>query len=386
MILSVVIVSYNVKYFLEQCLSSLQKALNESLMLRSQTEVYIVDNASTDGTLDFLIPRYPSFHCIQNRENTGFAKANNQALQLCSGEFILFLNPDTLLAEDTLDVCISFMRKTADAGAVGLRMIDGAGNFLKESKRGFPSPQASFFKMSGLVRLFPRSKIFSAYYMGHLPETETHAVDILSGAFMMVRKNILDKTGGFDERFFMYAEDIDLSYRITQIGFRNYYLSDTTIVHFKGESTKKDIRYVRMFYGAMEKFMQKHFSGSFSSLQRMSLQVGMRFYETIALLRLPFQKGSVKPKKVPRIFIKGDFEMTMKWKQQLEKKKIQLAENESSSDKIIYCAGPHQSWKSIIAEIGKSTQSQCGYAFHGKGTHSAVSSSAGQGPEEIFEI
>ena len=188
MILSVVIVSYNVKFFLEQCLSSLKKAVEGSSLLQGQTEVFIVDNASSDGSCDFLEPLFPVFHFIRNKENNGFAKANNQVLSDCSGEFILFLNPDTILAEDSLDICISFFKNKPDAGALGVHMIDGTGLYLKESKRGFPSPVVSFYKMSGLTHLFPRSKVFSAYYMGHLDEKVAHVVDVLSGAFMMVRK------------------------------------------------------------------------------------------------------------------------------------------------------------------------------------------------------
>ena len=166
MILSVVIVSYNVKYFLEQCLSSLKKAVGESPLLRDQTEVFVVDNASSDGSLDFLQPLFPEIHFIQNKENKGFARANNQAAGQCTGEFLLFLNPDTILAEDSLESCISFFRTKQDAGAVGVRMVDGAGRFLRESKRGFPGLRASFFKMTGFAHVFPQSKIFSSYYMG----------------------------------------------------------------------------------------------------------------------------------------------------------------------------------------------------------------------------
>ena len=235
MILSVVIVSYNVKYFLEQCLSSLKKAVEGLSVPHNSIEVFIIDNASSDGSPDFLEPLFPNFHFIRSKENNGFAKANNLILKRCRGEFVLFLNPDSILAEDSLDICISFFRDHMDAGALGVRMIDGAGRFLRESKRGFPFPASSFFKMTGLAQLFPRSKTFSSYYMGHLDEHNTQVVDVLSGAFMMVKKSVLDQTGGFDERFFMYAEDIDLSYRISKTGFKNYYLPDTTIIHFKGE-------------------------------------------------------------------------------------------------------------------------------------------------------
>jgi N-acetylglucosaminyl-diphospho-decaprenol L-rhamnosyltransferase len=385
MILSVVIVSYNVKFFLEQCLSSLKKAVEGSSLPGGLTEVFIVDNASSDGSLDFLIPLFPAYHFIQNKENTGFAKANNQALSHCTGEFVLFLNPDTILAEDSLDICLSFFRSAPDAGALGLHMIDGAGHYLKESKRGFPSPRASFFKMTGLARLFPRSRVFSAYYMGHLNEGNPHAVDVLSGAFMMVRKSILDKTGGFDEQFFMYAEDIDLSYRIRQSGHQNYYLSETTIIHFKGESTRKDFRYVKMFYAAMGLFLKKYSRGARSSLQLYSMKFGVRLHQALAFIRLPFKKLKGKSGAPSRVFIKGEPESQQLWKSILVKKKIQVSENENDAEEIIYCEGPHQSWKSIIAEIAiQKTRFQ--YKFHGAGTHSAVGSHSSRQQGEVFEL
>ena len=385
MILSVVIVSYNVKFFLEQCLSSLQKAVEGSTLLREQAEVFIIDNASKDGSLDFLAPLFPGFHFIQQKGNTGFAKANNEALRRCTGSFILFLNPDTILAEDTLDICLSFFRDTADAGALGVHMVDGRGNYLKESKRGFPSPRASFFKMAGLTTLVPRSKFISGYYMGHLRENVPHAVDILSGAFMMVRKDILDKTGGFDEQFFMYAEDIDLSYRITRNGYRNYYLPSTGIIHFKGESTRKDIRYVKMFYTAMKQFIKKHYPGSGSSLQLFFLQSGVRLHQFLAFLRLPFKK-SVAPRRNPlRIYIKGEPEMQRFWKQILGAKNIPLSDSENEGEEILFCEGPDQTWKTIITEI-ENNKKQRSFKFYGHGTHAAVGSNSSREPGEVIEI
>jgi GT2 family glycosyltransferase len=252
--LSIVIVNYNVKDLLEQCLNSVKKAI-----AGISAEVFIVDNASTDGSLEFLLPEFPDFVFIKNDFNQGFAKANNQALRLVKGRYVLFLNPDTVVPSNCFKKCIEFFQTTPDAGALGVKMINGAGEFLRESKRGFPSPLTSFWKMTGLTGLFPRSPIFSKYYMGRLEENKDHAVDVLSGAFMMVKKEVLDKTGGFDERFFMYAEDIDLSYRIIKSGHKNYYFAGTTIVHYKGGSTKKDIKYIRQFYLAMSQFVRKYY-------------------------------------------------------------------------------------------------------------------------------
>jgi len=385
MTLSVVIVSYNVKFFLEQCLSSLKKAIDGSDLLRGQTEVMIIDNASSDGTVDFLNPLFPGFRFILNNDNTGFAKANNQGLGLCTGKYILFLNPDTILAEDSLDRCISFFQITPDAGALGVHMVDGTGRYLKESKRGFPSPVVSFYKMSGLTRLFPRSRIFSAYYMGHLHEKKPHVVQVLSGACMMVRKKVLEKTGGFDERFFMYAEDIDLSWRIGQSGSRNYYLSETTIIHFKGESTRKDFSYVKMFHKAMELFMKKHFSGPLNSLQLFSLSLAVRFYQSLSFMSLPFRKSGRKKKTGYRVFIKGDPDSILKWKTRMDKIKNPVSPNEEGAEKIIYCESASFSWKSIIAEISNNKKKVL-FKFHGYGTHAAVGSYSSLEQGDVIEL
>ena len=197
MTLSIIIVSYNVKDLLEKCLASVSRA-TETI----DSEVFIVDNASTDGSAELLPALFPGFHFINNTTNTGFAKANNQALALCTGEFVLFLNPDTLVPADCFQRCIAFMHEHPEAGALGVKMLNGDYQFLKESRRGIPGPMTSFWKLSGVIKLFPRSKVFAKYYMGHLDENKTSEVEVLSGAFMVVRKKVLEITGGFDERFF----------------------------------------------------------------------------------------------------------------------------------------------------------------------------------------
>ncbi|MDR0972018.1 MAG: glycosyltransferase family 2 protein [Bacteroidales bacterium] len=254
--LSIVIVNYNVAYFLENCLNSVIRACNGI-----SYEIFVVDNASVDNSINMLKEKFPTINLIANRENVGFAKANNQAILLSQGEYILLLNPDTLVEEDTFTKCISFMEKTPDAGALGVKMIDGSGKYLKESKRGFPSPMVSFYKLSGLIKLFPHSKKYAQYYLGHLSEDEINQVDVLAGAYMFIRKEVLDKIGLLDEDFFMYGEDIDLSYRITQSGYKNYYFPKARIIHYKGESTKKtSLNYVYTFYNAMAIFASKHLS------------------------------------------------------------------------------------------------------------------------------
>lgn len=254
--LSVIIVNYNVKFFLEQCLCSVAEALREV----DGWEVFVVDNTSSDGSIAYLSEKFPWAKFIANARNVGFAKANNQALRLSKGAFVLFLNPDTIVPENGFAKCIGHFYATPRCGAIGVRMIDGGGRFLPESKRGFPSPAASFFKLSGLSSLFPRSRVFNYYALGHLDALSDQVVDVLAGAFMMLRGDFARRADGFDEAFFMYGEDIDLSYRVQKAGLENHYLASVAIIHFKGESTKKgSLNYVKMFYNAMIVFVDKHY-------------------------------------------------------------------------------------------------------------------------------
>lgn len=277
--LSVVIVNYNVRHFLEQALLSVRNASRNIA-----AEVWVVDNNSVDDSAAMVREKFPEAHLIANTENTGFAKANNQAIRRCRGEFVLLLNPDTVVEEDTFEKCLKFMDTHPEAGALGVRMIDGSGKFLPESKRGFPSPWTAFCKTFGLSRLFPRSRTFNHYHLGYLDEHQTHPVDVLAGAFMLLRRSALDKTGLLDEAFFMYGEDIDLSYRILQAGYRNFYFPETTIIHYKGESTKKgSLNYVRVFYQAMIIFARKHFKGRRATLFVLMLQGAIWFRAALTL-------------------------------------------------------------------------------------------------------
>ncbi len=278
--LSIVIVNYNVKYFLEQCLLSVKKAIENI-----EAEVFVVDNKSADGSCDMVRHKFPKVKIIANNENTGFSKANNQAIRLAKGEYILLLNPDTLVQEDTFETIINFMDANKEAGALGVKMIDGKGNFLPESKRALPSPWVAFYKIFGLSKLFPKSKKFGRYHLSYLNENEINEVEILSGAFMFIRKKALDKSGLLDENFFMYGEDIDLSYRIIKAGYKNYYFPKTTIIHYKGESTKKgSINYVLVFYNAMIIFAKKHFSASHLSLYLLIIKTAIWFRASVAIL------------------------------------------------------------------------------------------------------
>ena len=256
--LSIVIVNYNVRYFLEHCLRSVSRACASI-----KAEIIVVDNRSTDGSVEMVMEKFPDVILIANQENTGFARANNQGVGKASGDYILYLNPDTIVAEDCFEKCLAYMEAHPKAGALGCRLIDGKGQFLPESKRGFPSADVAFYKISGLNSLFKTSKTFNRYHLGYLSEHEVNEVDVLVGCFMLCRKKIIDQVGGFDETYFMYGEDIDLSYKIIQAGYKNIYFPETTVIHYKGESTKKgSLNYVKMFYQAMIIFAEKHFKGS----------------------------------------------------------------------------------------------------------------------------
>ena len=237
----------------------------------------MVDNNSTDGSRAYLNDKFTSIKFYWLTENLGFAKANNLALKEAKGNFVLFLNPDTIVGEDGITNCINFLQTHPQAGALGVRMINGSGQYLPESKRGKPTPLAAFFKLIGLANLFKHSATFASYYAGHIAEKQTAEVDVLAGAFMMLNKNAIQATKGFDERFFMYGEDIDLSYRILQVGLQNFYLGSTSIIHFKGESTqKKSAAYNNYFFGAMLIFVHKHYPSKkyYSAAMRLMINVG----------------------------------------------------------------------------------------------------------------
>ena len=283
--LSIIIVNYNVKYFLEQCLQSVLLATKNCT-----AEIFVVDNNSTDGSKQFLEPLFKEVHFIWLPKNIGFAKANNIALTKTSGDYILFLNPDTIVAEDSFEKTIAFLQNNTAIGALGVKMIDGSGQFLKESKRAFPSPSISLFKILGLANLFPKSKLFAKYHMGHLSVNENNEVDVLAGAFMLVPKVVLNVVGSFDEAFFMYGEDVDLSYRIQKAGYKNYYFAKTTILHFKGESTKKgSLNYVRLFYKAMNLFVHKHYKSGNAAVFTFLINIGIWFRASLATLTSVFK-------------------------------------------------------------------------------------------------
>lgn len=254
--LSIIIVNYRVKHYLDQCLLSVEKAIKGL-----DADVWVVDNRSGDDSISCLRRWHPEVHFIENSENLGFSRANNQAVRLSESDYVLLLNPDTVVGEDVLRECVSFMDRHPEAGAVGVKMLSADGRFAKESRRGVPTPVTAFFKMCGLCSLFPKSRWFGRYYLGFLDREEPCEIEIVSGAFMMLNRSAINKVGLLDEDFFMYGEDIDLSYRLLKGGYHNYYLPHP-IIHYKGESTvKSSYRYVYVFYQAMLIFFRKHFGG-----------------------------------------------------------------------------------------------------------------------------
>lgn len=279
--LSVIIVNYNVRHFLRQCLQSVENA-----KAKVSAEVFVVDNNSVDGSVAMIKNEFPWVKLVENKENVGFSKANNQAIKTSIGEYVLLLNPDTVVEEETFVKVVQFMDKTPDAGGLGVKMIDGNGEFLPESKRGLPTPMVAFYKIAGLSALFPYSRRFGQYHLKYLDKEQIHEVDVLSGAFMMVRKKVIDQIGGLDETFFMYGEDIDWSYRITKAGYKNYYFPETTIIHYKGESTKKEsINYVVVFYNAMIIFAQKHFAKKYASIFAFLIRMAIMMSAGLAIFR-----------------------------------------------------------------------------------------------------
>lgn len=257
--LSVIIVNYNVKEFLQNLLDSLRKAFSGI-----SAEVIVIDNASDDGSVEILREKYPWVTLIASEKNLGFGAANNLGLKLSKGKYILLLNPDTIVREDTMGKMINFFESTPDAGMAGCKVLNPDGTLQLPCRRGFPGPWTSFTKVSGLSKLFPKSKLFARYNLTYLDENETYEVDAISGAFMFLKREVYEKTDGFDPEFFMYGEDLDLCYRTQQAGYKVYYVHNTEIIHYKGESTRRsNLDETRVFYDAMHKFVKKHFSSSF---------------------------------------------------------------------------------------------------------------------------
>ena len=315
--LSVIILNYNVRYFLELCVLSVQNAIQNL-----DAEIIVIDNNSQDDSCEMMKKRFPNVKLIENKENSGFPKGNNIGVALAQGDYICILNPDTVVAEDTFTKVLAFAKEQKDLGIVGVKLIDGTGNFLPECKRGTPTPLVAFTKITGLYKIFP--KTFGKYYAQHLSENETGKVEILVGAFMLMKRELYTEIGGFDENCFMYSDDIDLSYMALQKGKSNYYFHETSVVHYKGESTVKDGTYMKRFREAMNFFYKKHFKVSL--LFSVFMEMGIVFFSFVKRFQ-----GKPKPKLEPEMYILvSDNEiLAQKIEKQLNRK-VQLQKKEQS--------------------------------------------------------
>jgi len=280
---SVVIVNYNVQYFLEQCILSVQAASK-----KITTEIIVVDNNSNDESCKFLLEKYPEVVLLQNKENVGFSKANNQGVKIATGNYVLILNPDTVIAEDTLNKVVAYSKSKLNLGVLGVKLIDGSGNFAPESKRGIPTPNASFNKLFGIS-----SKRTGKYYATHLNENESGIIKVASGAFMFIKRAVFNEVKGFNEAYFMYGEDIDLSMKLLNSGYQNYYYADTQIIHFKGESTTKDVKYLNYFHQAMRIFYKRHFK--LNRVYDFFMRIGIEFWYLLKFIKFRKDKTNSKP-------------------------------------------------------------------------------------------
>ncbi|MCI4443310.1 MAG: glycosyltransferase family 2 protein [Lentimicrobium sp.] len=315
--LSVIILNYNVRYFLELCVLSVQNAIQNI-----DAEIIVIDNNSQDDSCEMMKKCFPNIKLIENKENSGFPKGNNIGVKVAQGEYICILNPDTVVAEDTFTKVLAFAKKQKDIGIVGVKLIDGTGNFLPESKRGTPTPFVAFTKILGLYKIFP--KTFGQYYAQHLSENETGKVDILVGAFMLMKRDLYNGIGGFDENCFMYSDDIDLSYMALKKGKTNYYFHETAVIHYKGESTVKDGTYMKRFQEAMNFFYKKHFRVSF--LFSVFMKMGIVFFSMVKMFQ-----GKPKPKSNPEKYILISENEILREKLENQLKKSVLRQNITKS-------------------------------------------------------
>jgi GT2 family glycosyltransferase len=308
--LSVIILNYNVRYFLEQCVASVQEALTNI-----DSEIIVVDNHSSDDSCEMIQSRFPNVKLIKNNSNLGFPKGNNIGVAQAKGDYICILNPDTVVAEDTFEKMLAFAEKQENLGIVGCKLIDGSGNFLPESKRGIPTPFVALTKIFSLYKLFPSWELFNRYYAQHLSENKTGKVAILVGAFMILKRDLYNEIGGFDENCFMYSDDIDLSYMALKMGKSNYYFHETSVIHYKGESTVKDGLYMKRFREAMQFFYKKHFKSS--GLFDFFMKIGTLFF---ALIKK--NQGNLKPIEVDIYFLISEDEnlknkLAIQWNKKL---------------------------------------------------------------------
>lgn len=350
--LSIIILNYNVRYFLELCVLSVQNATQNI-----DAEIIVIDNNSQDDSCVMMKKCFPNVKLIENKENLGFPKGNNIGVAAAQGEYICILNPDTVVAEDTFTKVMAFAKKQKDLGIVGVKLIDGTGNFLPESKRGIPTPFVAFTKITGLYKIFP--KTFGKYYAQHLSENKNGKVEILVGAFMLLKRDLYNEINGFDENCFMYSDDFDLSYMVLKKGKSNYYFHETSVIHYKGESTIKDETYMKRFQEAMNFFYKKHFRMSF--FFSVFMKMGIVFFSLVKMFQ-----GKPKLKPSPEFFILVSEDEVLRGKLENQLGKLVKRQNitksfaENANIEIIFDQN-HLDFKTIIKTF--ETNNNKGFTF-----------------------
>ncbi len=377
--LSVIILNYNVRHFLELCVLSVQNALKNL-----DAEIIVVDNNSSDDSCAMMKQRFPNVKLIENKENFGFPKGNNIGVSQAKGEYICILNPDTVVAEDTFEKILNSELWHQNAGIIGCKLVDGTGNFLPESKRGIPTPWVAFTKIFGLYKLFPKSKYFNQYYAQQFSENETGKVDILVGAFMVMQRQLYNEIGGFDENCFMYSDDIDLSYRVLQKGKSNYYFHDTTVIHYKGESTVKDGTYMKRFQEAMNFFYKKHFK--ISIFFTVFMKVGIVLFSFVKKIQ-GHSKPSVNPERY--ILISEDESLKQKLESRLKKEvmlhDIRHLSEENFKSEIIFDQN-YLDFKAIIKAFETYKKDNCTYKILPKSTDFLIGSNSSFDRGEVIRF
>ncbi|MEH6535604.1 MAG: glycosyltransferase family 2 protein [Psychroserpens sp.] len=338
--LSVIILNYNVCHFLELCLKSVEAAL-----IHIDAEIIVIDNWSKDDSCEMVKRLFPMVKLIENTENFGFSKGNNIGVAQAKGKYVCILNPDTVIAEDTFETLLKFSEDNDNLGIVSCRLVDGQGRFLPESKRNIPTPTIAIKKMLGFVK---------SYYVSTLGEKETGHVPVFVGAFMLLKKSIYNEVNGFDEDYFMYGEDIDLSYKVSQAGYNNMYYGAKTMIHYKGESTLKDKTYAKRFYGAMQIFYNKHFKSNivFDALVWFGIKI-------VPLLKNPsgIDKTNVNHYVLLSSEMNKPLEVALK-----HDLKLQLGVRNYADDTEYILDNNHLNFKSII-EILSSSPKNCTATF-----------------------
>ncbi len=371
--LSIIIVNYNVAHYLELCIDSVIKATE-----RISAEIIIVDNASTDQSVAMVANKFPGVQLIANQENLGFSKANNQGAAIASGEYVCILNPDTVVPEDIFLNLLNFSKSRAGLGAIGVQLLDGTGTFLPESKRKVPDIKVAYNKIFGDG---------SSYYASHIAREATHQVDVLVGAFMFMRRSLYKGVNGFDERYFMYGEDIDLSYTIQKAGYENYYIGQEKVIHFKGESTIKDRTYRQRFYGAMGLFYNKYFAKN--GLQHFIVRAGLKCMK-LGAFAMPMTKKDTRESKssVKQYFIVTDREDVVHAFAKAVSQPthiISKLSNPKEGDEYIFDSSL-MTYKEIIRQLAKYAESGATYKIIPKNSTFAVGSNSKEGRGEVISF